>query len=329
MVRNKGVAYYGVFSPSKAIIDYRNMLDHGVNLILYEVSEFDFYFWRNGLIKIIEKAKEMGFRICLSPWGWGGIFGEGPPSLYLHKHSEGRQVSAVRGKKLNVACFNCEEFKNYIVTCIERLSEESEADCFLWQEPGYRVLDDDWSCRCECCRNAFRSKYGYEMPDRLTSDVVEFREKMLVKFIRDISRAVKVADSKKKVALCLPPRLSIKLGVRSWNKVLEIKELDVLGVSLYRKYVSKEEEFKWLKDSAKLLASAIRAKGKESIALIQGFNIPKGHEEDVIKTIKLLSEADFTSIVLWPYRAGENSLLESGDPEKLWNLIGKIYREIK
>jgi len=329
MVRDKGVAYYGVFSVDEAVIDYWDMLDHGVNAILYAISEFDFYFWRSGIIKVIERAKEMGFKVYLSLWGWGGIFGEGPPSMYLQDHVKGRQVSAIRDKPLCAACFNCEEFKNYLIASLKALSEENDVDYFLLQGVGYKVLGDkDWSCRCECCRTLFKEEYGYEMPKELTADVMSFRKTKLIEFIKEISRAIKVADSKKRVALCLPLELDVKLGIGDWSEVVAINEVDMLGMNLCREHILYEGGVERINTLVKSLKSKFDEKRKESVMLIQGFRIPKGREREVVRVIKLSSAMSFTSIILWPYRAGENSSIESGDPEKLWYLIGKTYREI-
>ena len=328
MIRDKGVAYYGVFSPNKAIADYRDMSEHGINSILFAISEFDYHFWYRGLVKVIEKAKEMGFRVYITLWGWGGVFKGEPPSVYLHKNVEGRQLSALEGKSLDAACPNNEEFKEYVIASVERLSEEISADYLLLQEPAYKILKhENWSCRCEQCKSLFKDKYGYEMPKKLSQEVIEFREMSLIRFIREVAQAIKRIDKDKKVALCLPPKLETRLGIKNWESVLEVKELDMLGISLYQEYISFREKAEDVQNLIKFLKLKFLDNKKESLALVQGFNIPKGSEEGVVKLIRFLSSIEFTSVIIWSYRAGEGSLLESGDPEKLWGLIGKVYKE--
>ncbi|HDI74724.1 MAG TPA: hypothetical protein ENF55_02070, partial [Thermoprotei archaeon] len=136
MVRETGVSYYGVAYPERAIEDFRDLLEHSCNAVLFGISEFDYWFWHENTFKLIELAKLRGFTVYVDLWGWGKVFGGEPPSIFLQKHHEYRQVSA-KGKVYAAACFNTEEFRNYVVERVEELAKESDADYFFWDEPHY------------------------------------------------------------------------------------------------------------------------------------------------------------------------------------------------
>ena len=66
--------------------------------------------------------------------------------------------------------------------------------------------------------------------------------------------------------------------------------------------------------------------GKRSQLWLQAFRVPAGREEELAEGIAVIDELGADSVFAWPYRAGEGSILESGDARAAWDAIGRGYR---
>jgi len=246
MVEETGVAYYGVMYPDRAVKDFEEMIEHGCNAVLLGCSEFDVWFWYRNIIRLIEEAKNLGLRVYLDLWGWGKVFGGEPPSIFLQEHTNLRQVSAKAGLILPSACFNTEEFRGFILKNVERLAKETDLDFFFWDEPHYAMFwrtedggikllsEGEWACRCERCKELFREEYGYEMPTERTKDVINVRQKKIVEFLNELTKAVKRADSKKGVCICLLPITNPLIGITDWEPIASPKQVDIISTDPYR-----------------------------------------------------------------------------------------------
>jgi len=357
MTHEFGVAYYGVMYPDKARQDYKEMIEHGVNAALFGISEFDAWFWDKAIPKLIEDAKSMGLTTYIDPWAWGKVFGGEPPSIFLQDNVENRQITAKTGKVMTAACLNSEDFKNYVFEKLEELAKGTEADYFFWDEPHYAFfiqkgkgysfkIMDEWSCRCKKCMKLFKDKYGYEMPYKLTDDVLEFREETIINFLREISHVVKKADPRKKVAVCMLPTISKGLlsritkpysklaGIVDWEKIARASEFDIIASDPYwillEKLIPVKIMFKgikWYTEIVDYLKQLGDKYNKRTQIWIQAFKIPSGKEQELIEGIEIAVKKNIDSIFVWPYRAGKYSILESENPDLLWEMIGKTFKK--
>ena len=66
--------------PDRAAEDYAEMADHGCNAVLLAVSEFDWWFWRKNIIRLVDAAKDHGLRAYVDLWGWGKTLAGEPPT---------------------------------------------------------------------------------------------------------------------------------------------------------------------------------------------------------------------------------------------------------
>ncbi|RLE82426.1 MAG: hypothetical protein DRJ52_02280 [Thermoprotei archaeon] len=330
MVRETGVSYYGVAYPERAIEDFRDLLEHSCNAVLFGISEFDYWFWHENTFKLIELAKLRGFTVYVDLWGWGKVFGGEPPSIFLQKHHKYRQVSA-KGKVYAAACFNTEEFRNYVVERVEELAKESDADYFFWDEPHYAWLKEDWTCRCPTCLKLFKEEYGYEMPKELTKDVVEFRQKKIIEFLKLLSKTVKEADSSKKICVCLLPTTEPIIGIPDWETIAEISEVDMIATDPYwiSKGLSREEGIKWFTEFGAKIVELGKKYDKETQLWVQGYRIPRSRVEEVVEGILKAGELGVDSIFVWCYKAGEGSILASEDSKYTWDRIGYAFRKVR
>lgn len=349
MVEEFGVSYYGVMYPDRAVEDFKEMVEYGCNAVLLACSEFDVWFWFSNLVKLIEKAKELGLRVYVDPWGWGKVFGGEPPSMFLQEHAGFRQVSAKTGESLPSACFNTERFRRYVLSLIEKLAQETRLDLFFWDEPHYamfwraeggdiRMLETgDWACRCEACRSLFKEEYGYEMPTDLTEDVVSFRQRKIVEFLGEMSKTVKQTDPRKGVCVCLLPTKSPLIGIIDWEPIASLDDVNMVSTDPYWVAYQKHGLLKagfdagisWFKGVLGELMALAKRYGKKSQVWVQAFRIPEGREVEIAKGIEAAAEMGVDSIFAWPYRAGEGSILASDRAVLLWRRIGETFKRLR
>jgi len=353
MTSEFGVAYYGVMVPERAERDFAEMREQGINAVLLGVGEFDAWFWRRSIPRLVEAAKSQGLTVYIDLWGWGKVFGGEPPSIFLQEHVGHRQVTS-EGRVLPAACMNSREFRAYVYGKAEELARETRADYFFLDEPhfSFRVEKGglgarrEWACRCRRCRSLFMERYGYEMPRRLNRDVLEFRQSTIVSFLRGLAKAIKRGDPRKKVAVCLLPTAKLGgltdlamrtyrelVGIADWGRIAEIPEIDTLSTDPYWILVEKSMPIKalfrglrWYGKVVDRLLALSKRHGKESQVWIQAFNVPAGREKEIVRGIELAVEKGVDSVFVWPYKAGRHSVLESERADLLWSMITDAFR---
>lgn len=357
MVREFGVSYYGVMLPDRVDGDFHEMIEHGVNSVLLGVGEYDAWFWAKAIPRIVDKAKSYGLTVYIDLWGWGKVFGGEPPSIFLQDRAGHRQVTS-GGRVMPAACMNSDEFRSYVFERAERLSAETEADYFFLDEPhfsfyvqrprgySFRILRE-WTCACENCRQRFRDAFGYDMPSKLTEDLIRFRQDTVVSFLRELSAAIKKADNRKRIAVCLLPAVETGgvtdrltrpfkelVGIVDWEEIARMGDVDMVGTDPYWIALEKLlptrlffDGLKWYRRTLnRLIALALKYE-KETQAWVQAFNVPAGKEEEIVKGIEIAVEVGVNSIFAWPYRAGKFSVLESERADLLWDMIGEVYKK--
>lgn len=330
MIPERGVAYYGVAYPDRAEGDFLEMTEHGSNAVLLAVSEFDWWFWRGNIIKLIERAYDVGLRVYLDLWGWGKTLAGEPPSIYLMRDKEHRQVAA-SGKVYDAMCMNYEGFREYLRRAIGEMAEETDLDAFFWDEPHYANWREvDWACRCHLCQRLYREEMGEEMPREMTRGVIEFRERIALDFLRVLSMAAKEANPGVEVAVCLLPEEDSLIGITDWSLVASIDVIDIIGTDPYwfHSGLSREEGLRFFKSRGARLIELAKRNGRRSQLWLQAFRVPKGREREILEGAIIADELGVDSLFAWPYRGGAGSILESEDTEEVWRVLGEAYRMV-
>lgn len=330
MIPERGVSYYGVAYPDRAGLDLDEMLDHGCNAVLLAVSEFDWWFWRRSVAGLIAAAHERGLGAYVDLWGWGKTLAGEPPSLFLMREPEHRQVSA-SGKPYNAVCLNHGGFRRFLKQSISEIAAETDVDGFFWDEPHYANWHEpDWACRCPVCRGLYGEEMGGAMPGDLTPEVVAFRERRAVGFLTELSQSVKEAGPSLDVVVCLLPTQSPLIGITDWGRVASIPEVDVLATDPYWFHagMDREEGLGFFRATGGRAVELAGRHGKRSQLWLQAFRVPSGRESEIEDATRIAAELGVDSIFAWPYRGGQGSILESEDPGAVWRAIGEAYRGV-
>jgi hypothetical protein len=330
VIPERGVSYYGVMYPDRALLDFDEMLDHGCNAVLFALSEFDWWFWRPNVSGLISAAHDRGLRVYVDLWGWGKTLAGEPPSLFLTRNPEHRQHAA-SGNVYNAVCLNYKGFRDFLVKSISEIATETEVDGFFWDEPHYANWHDpDWACRCPLCNDLYSEETGEPMPRELTPDIVAFRERRAIGFITVLSQAVKEANAGLDVVVCLLPTQSALIGITDWEMVAPIPEIDVLATDPYWFHagMNRNSGLEFFRTTGGKAVKLAEKYGKRSQLWLQAFRIPWGRESEISEAVNITAELGADSIFAWPYRGGEGSYLESEDPGEVWETIGEAYRRV-
>lgn len=335
MVKETGVSYYGCRYLDHAKRDFEEIINHSCNALLLAVSEFDCSFWYQGLKETARLAKEeYGLTTYWNFWGWGRVFGGEPVSLFLETHTNSRQVSAKSARSYSAACINSHQFQEYYFKWLEKVCNEIEIDGIFMDEPHYsfQATVEEWSCRCKICQKLFKEEHGHEMPKKLTKDVLSFRENRLLWFLDEAASIVKKADPKKKVIACLLPQTDALVGIRSWEKICEIENIDVLSTDPYW-YAFKVEMEDFVPKYTLKALNLCKQFEKEAQIWVQLFRVPKGRENELAEGIHLINQLEVpgkkvNSIFGWPFKAGKGSVLSCDNPDLVWEIVGKAFRKV-
>lgn len=338
-VRETGVSYYGLSYPEHARDDFREMLEHNCTSVILALSEFDIDFWFPNIRAVAEVAKELGLKVYLDTWGIGKWFGGEPPSVFLTNHHDNRQVSAMTDEPLPAACFNTHAFRDYFFNICEKLAREVEADGFFWDEPHYALpksyasitggAGDDWSCRCPFCRRMFEQLYGYEMPRKLTPEVIAFRQDRAIDILVEASKRIKRIRSNSKITCCVHATLNTYYvtehrGYDNWDKVAASGVFDVFSTTI----ISPHLPMRFFRDITQRTVDVARKYNLESQRWIMGYYQQPENLQDVNDVVHLYADMGADSLFAWTYRGGGGTVLAAPRAMELWDTLGRAYGEV-
>lgn len=331
MVKELGVAYYGNLFPDRAREDLKEIRDHGCNSIVFAISEYNFEIWRDNVYKICQIAKNLELKVYINLWAWGGVFGGEAPSFFLHRNVNHRQMLSKTGKKAPAACFNSPVFQRYLLKGLGAFAKKEFVDGFFWDEPHYyysSAKSEEFYCRCEYCQTLFKKKIKKSMPLEKSEEIERFKEGTIIEFIKKISRKVKEIDPNKKNIVCLiPPPL--ETGIKDWDFFCSsVKDvIDVFSSDPY--WLLYKESLDYVEKYTKKTVDLAKKYNLESQLWCLAFLVPRRKEAELKQAIEIFDTYNVDSIFSWCYRGAEGMSMSSRNPQKVWQIIGETYNNLK
>ncbi len=323
-----GFSWHHSKQPKHARADFEDMLSCHCNSVLIAASENDLDYWYPNMLAIIDEAKDVGLRVWLNFWAFGGVFGGEPPSLFLHNHPDHRQISAMSREKMPAACINRKEFREWFRGQVNRIVRESKIDGVFIDEPHYAwtFSAEDFTCVCDVCQEKYEALHGRAMPMDYTDEIRRFREDNMHQFLVETCKTVKEGDSSTDVCVCIIPADFEFLGITDWDKIASIKHVDMFSTDPYYHLFGLERE--WAIEAAKRTIETAKKHKKKSQLWLQMFRLSDGDEEDVASLVPEYVEMGVDSIFGWSYLANKGTSISSDRPEVLWDLVTEEYRRI-
>ncbi len=326
-----GVSYFGNRMSWHIREDLETLKKAGFTTIVHTYSENDFQFYRGTMKEIARISKELGFEIWADPWGWGGIFGGEAFSGFLQMNMDEAQVGN-DGKARGSVCFRSEKFRAYMKQWIDAV-KDADFDAIFWDEPHFFVpvpysnFPSIWTCRCHRCQEAFKNKYGYEMPVSYNIDISEFRHETGLEFFTEITFYAKKIGLKNIV--CFLPKEDEIFGIKNFESVAALQTIDNIGTDPYWIAFNMPME-PFVYNSTKRIKDISEKYSKDSHMWIQAFKVPKAREEELKKGFKIMQSLGMQHILFWGvYACKHMSHIAPEDPDKTWQVVLKIVSDSK
>lgn len=322
-----GVSYFGNRILKHVEEDMKELKEIGFDVIVHTFSENDHKFYFRTMKDIVKLTKDLGMEVWIDPWGVGGIFGGEAFSNFLIENPSEWQITN-RGRAVGSACFNSPKFREYMKRWLEA-AVETGADAVFWDEPHFHILKDfpkEWTCRCERCREKYKETYGHDMPEEFTEEVSNFRNETIKDFFEEVLSYSKKLGMKN--VICFLPFESELFGLKDYESIAKIENVDNIGSDPYwMAFKLKMNPF--LKETTQKILKLSSKYGKENHIWLQAFKVPRGREEDIVKGAKILKKENVDTVLFWGVFACKHiSSIAPDDPEKTWEVVKQIVREV-
>jgi len=323
-----GVSYFGNRILKHVEEDMKELKEIGFDVIVHTFSENDHKFYFRTMKDIVKLTKDLGMEVWIDPWGVGGIFGGEAFSNFLIENPSEWQITN-RGRAVGSACFNSPKFREYMKRWLEA-AVETGADAVFWDEPHFHILKDfpkEWTCRCERCREKYKETYGHDMPEEFTEEVSNFRNETIKDFFEEVLSYSKKLGMKN--VICFLPFESELFGLKDYESIAKIENVDNIGSDPYwMAFKLKMNPF--LKETTQKILKLSSKYGKENHIWLQAFKVPRGREEDIVKGAKILKKENVDTVLFWGVFACKHiSSIAPDDPEKTWEIVKQIVREVR
>jgi N-acetylmuramic acid 6-phosphate etherase len=319
MSQRAGCSYFGVRIVRHARRDLEDLAARGFTGVLHTFSENDLAYYRDTIADIVAASHDVGLEVQLAPWGLGRTFGGEAESRFVTFHPEACQVLD-DGRRVAAACLNQPAYRAF---CKEWADAALEAgtDYVFWDEPHWIVPahvgaeDDRWACRCRACRERF----GGEFPPRLTDDVLAFRERSTIDFLREL--AGHVASRGGRSTICLLPLTEGPHGVSDWDAVASLPGVAKLATDPYWKNFG-EPAGPFVERFARLVAETAGRNGVGPQLWVPSFGLTRADIPEVESAIAAARLAGVADVWTWGYEAcAHMTALATTDAPLVWEAV--------
>jgi hypothetical protein len=360
MLLQTGVSYFSGRTIRHVEADLADMVAHHCTYVVHCLTETDLAYYAETMREIVRATHRAGLQAWLDPWGVAGIFSGETFSRFPLEHPEAWQLLS-DGRRATVACPNHPATRRLLRQWVDAAAG-TRADVLLWDEPHFYFgllagdLSGAWACHCDVCQRAFRERFGYALPARLTDDARAFREASLLDLMSELCRLGHEKGLAN--ALCLLPtdyrrmgfpeveeRLLplvtsagqeeealaalLHFGIHDWQAAAGIADLDILGSDPYWYFFGTHpERFMWA--YAQRARDAARRYGRDLQLWVQAFLVPAGREEELRLGLRVAREVGATHVAAWSYEGTASmSRVRCARPEVVWRILGEAFAELR
>lgn len=329
MVWDISTAYYGCPYIKHADADLNEIYEAGFTSITLCVNEYEWPSMTKSKKNIVEKAHSIGLKVFIDVHGFG-FFVPGHFSIAVPSNPEWCEVDS-RGRIYPLrGCPNNPEYKAWLKKKVGEIIINLRPDGIFWDEPSLIVPRDwssSWTCRCAVCRRIFHEEYGHDMPENLTEEVKEFRQRSLFNLLDEVMAEARRLDEETANILCLMPEHTGMHGVYSWEPVLNLKNLNVFSTDPY--WIWFNRPFEWFVEWVSRAVEISRRANVKSQIWVELIKVPRGREPDIYRSVVKAVDLGADAIATWSFRAEEGSDLSCEDPENAWKTMIEAVKKIR
>jgi len=318
-MKRAGVSYFGVRILRHVRRDLADIAARGYTAVLHTFSENDLAYYRGTMADIVAASHELGLEVQMCPWGLGRTFGGEAESRWVTFQPEACQVLD-DGRRVATGCLNNPAYRAF---CKEWANAALEAgtDYVFWDEPHWTVPEhvgveaERWACRCDVCRERF----GGPMPTELTDEVLAFRERSTVEFLREMCEHV--AGRGGRNTICLLPATEGTQGLADWNEVAAIPGLATLATDPYWKHWD-EAAGPFVRRFARLLRETADRHGVGAQLWVPSFGLGAQDIPELEAAVAAAREEGVDDLWTWGYEACRHmTSLATPDAALVWDAV--------
>ncbi|WP_433627468.1 hypothetical protein [Halomicrococcus sp. NG-SE-24] len=319
-----GTSYFDVMDVRHAERDLDRFRDAGLDAVLHTFSERDREYFERTKADLVAASHDRDFTVYVNPWAVGGVFGGEAYSGLVAREPSVRQRLA-SGERVPAACFNDPDFREY-VRGWTRDAVDIGADVLFWDEPHWYNVDwfreyaaDDWSCRCEHCRERYRERFDEPMPVTETEAVTRFREESLLDFLDEMMALGHERGAEN--AVCLMPKKTADYGFSDWSRVATNDHLDVLATDPYwEAFGESNDPESFVAEFGETVSSLAADNDLRSQLWVQGFDLEAGAAADVRAATRAALDVGVDSLFTWGYDGCRTiSGIAADEPDAVWD----------
>jgi hypothetical protein len=331
-----GTSYFGNRMVRHVAADMEGLAARGFTGVLHTFSENDLRYYAGTMGKIVDASHAAGLEVQIGPWGVGKIFGGEAESGFVALEPEVSQVLDT-GRRVPAACPSNPRVRAFVREWADA-AIDTGADRIFWDEPhwvnprGFGLADERWGCRCELCRARYMERFGADMPEALTPEVLAFRENAMVDFLADVVGYV--ARQGVHATVCLLPHTDGPHGMANWSTVAGMAGLHTIATDPYWKWHRRPVE-PYVREYARRLVELRETYGVVDQLWIQGYRLEPEDVEDIRTAVAVARSEGVTELWTWGFEAcAHMSHLAGSDSELIWStlcdaLAGPVLEEAR
>ena len=317
-----GVAYHGNRILRHVDDDMRDIVNHGMNVVVHMFSHNDWDRHLGVMKDIVSISEGYGLEVWIDNWGIGGPPGD--KSHFLQYHPEAHQVYSDGSIDPVSSCYNSEAFVDFTLRWLDTVAEFGGKK-IMWDEPRFKEKETAFTCHCEACQKLFAERYNKPMPKVLTPELCEFRSWTIMNYFDRVTTYAASLGMENLLGI-MPRTLEYTGGL------MELAHVDDFGIDPYwhpenpKRY---REPYEFVYNATRDVIERGERFGKKTHLWIQGYNIPAGFEDEMIIATDAAYDAGARTILYWSYRGAESNTYRSEHGDRCWQVMGEAVSRIR
>ncbi len=317
-----GAAYHGNRMPSHAYEDLRDMVSHGMDLVVHMLSHTDWERHLERMKDIVSMSFEAGLDVWIDNWGIGGPPGD--VSHFLAYHPESHMILSDGTFDRIRPCVYDPEFRKYTKEWIDAVAYTGARRIF-WDEPHMPVKTADngkklFGCACPACRKRYEERYDRPMPEYADETTMEFGADSIADYFREMTEYSHSKGIGNSVCVMIG---SYGMSLSQADKIAALPYMDNIGSDPY--WVGKKngnesfDVYSFVRSESERNLALCEKYGRDHNIWVQTYSNPRGSEEDIILAADAIYDAGARTIIAWGYNGSESNNYAAKNPLAAWS----------
>ena len=321
-----GCAYHGNRMLSHAITDMKEIANADMDIVVHMLSHTDWERHDKVMGDIFKATEAEGLEVWVDNWGIGGSPGDKCHFLGFHPEAHSYYGDGIMHPFQ--ICLNSPAYRQFVKDWVDKVGELGGKTVF-WDEPNIPTkkiegTDDYYSaCTCPTCRKMFEERYNKPMPAIMDADVIDFRNEVLIEFHDFISEYAAGAGMTNVICfmpfqISMNPDDDIRRGGLDIARICRMPHIDNISTDPYWFGKGPGHEYEYVYNVTKACVDTADKFGKDHNIWIQGYNAPRGREDEILTATAAAYDAGARTILSWAFHASESNTYRSQNPARSW-----------